>query len=130
MSTIQSPSLEQIAALAEKALLAFPPRLGCYLQDLTVKVEELPTAHTLVGLGIESVWDLTGLYKGTPLTDISLTTGTLPPTIILYRQPILLEWIETGADLYALVRSAVVHHVAQHFSFSNEEIDAIVSENS
>ena len=45
--------------------------------------------------------------------------------ILLYRQPILLEWIETGEDLYRLVRNVLIHEVAHHFGFSDAEIEAL-----
>jgi acetylglutamate kinase len=48
-----------------------------------------------------------------------------PDRIFLYRQAILLEWIETGEDLYRLVRSVVVHEVAHHFGLSDADIEAI-----
>jgi predicted Zn-dependent protease with MMP-like domain len=51
-----------------------------------------------------------------------------PDLIFLYRQPILLEWIETGEDLYRLVRSVLIHEIAHHFGFSDEEIAAIERE--
>ncbi len=51
-----------------------------------------------------------------------------PDLIFLYRQPILLEWIETGVDLYHLVRNVLVHEVAHHFGFSDEAIEALERE--
>ena len=49
-----------------------------------------------------------------------------PPNLLfLYRQPILLEWVETGVDLYRLVRNVVIHEVAHHFGFSDAEIEAL-----
>ena len=67
-------------------------------------------------LGIESAWELTGLYRGIPLTARSLSdVAPQPDLICLYRQPILLEWIETGEDLYRLVCSVLVHEIAHHF---------------
>ena len=51
-----------------------------------------------------------------------------PDLIFLYRAPILLEWVETGEDLFALVRNVVVHEIAHHFGFSDAEIEAIEQE--
>jgi predicted Zn-dependent protease with MMP-like domain len=48
-----------------------------------------------------------------------------PDMIFLYREPILLEWIETGEDLYRLVRNVLVHEIAHHFGFSDAEIAAL-----
>ncbi len=55
-------------------------------------------------------------------------TATLPDRIFLYRQPILLEWIETDVDLYDLVRNVLVHEIAHHFGFSDADIEAIEGE--
>ena len=85
--------------------------------------------ETLDELEIESGWDLTGLYRGTPLPERSvMDSGREPDLVFLYREPILLEWIETGVDLFALVRNVVVHEIAHHFGFSDAEIAAIESE--
>ena len=87
-------------------------------------IEDMPDDATLGQLGIESAWELTGIYRGTPLTEPSSGVSDEPSVIVLYRQPILFEWVETSADLYKLVRTALVHHVAHHFGFNNSEIEA------
>ena len=101
--TIQSgppPSADDIAELAERAFAAIPQRLAEHVQGVAISVEELPDDATLDELGIESAWDLTGLYHGTPLTERSVSDiARQPDLIFLYRQPILLEWVETGEDL-------------------------------
>jgi predicted Zn-dependent protease with MMP-like domain len=48
-----------------------------------------------------------------------------PDLIFLFREPILLEWIESGEDLYNLVRSVLVHEIAHHFGFSDADIEKI-----
>jgi len=120
------PSADDMAALAEVALAAIPERLRRHIGDVGVAIEEMPEDATLDELGIESAWDLTGLYTGTPLTQRSVDDIVRPPNLIfLYRQPILLEWVETGEDLYRLVRNVVIHEVAHHFGFSDAEIAAL-----
>jgi predicted Zn-dependent protease with MMP-like domain len=80
-------------------------------------------------MGIESAWELTGLYRGTPLTRRSVDDVAREPDLIfLYREPILLEWIESGEDLYRIVRSVLVHEIAHHFGFSDAAIEAIERE--
>jgi predicted Zn-dependent protease with MMP-like domain len=123
------PDAEEMAALAERALAAIPARLRRHVGDVGVAIEEMPDNATLDDLGIESAWDLTGLYSGTPLTQRSVDDIVRPPNLIfLYRQPILLEWVETGEDLYRLVRNVVIHEVAHHFGFSDAEIAALEAE--
>lgn len=123
------PSLDDIVELAERALAAIPPRLARHLEGVGIAVEELPDDATLDGMGIESAWELTGLYRGTPLPERSVADPVRQPDLILlYRQPILLEWVETGEDLFRLVRNVVVHEVAHHFGFSDAEIAALERE--
>ena len=38
-----------------------------------------------------------------------------PDTIRCYREPILLEWIETGEDLFRLVRNVLIHEIGAPF---------------
>jgi len=123
------PSADDIAELAERALAAIPERLMQHVRGVGISVEEMPDDETLDDLGIGSAWDLTGLYRGTPLTERSVSdVARQPDLIFLYRQPILLEWIETGEDLFRLVRNVVVHEIAHHFGFSDPDIDALERE--
>jgi predicted Zn-dependent protease with MMP-like domain len=123
------PSLDDIAEMAERALREIPERLAQHVGGIGVAVEDMPGDDTLDELGIESAWDLTGLYVGTPLPQRS--TGDIarqPDLVFLYREPILLEWVETGEDLYRLVRNVVIHEIGHHFGFSDAEIAALEEE--
>jgi predicted Zn-dependent protease with MMP-like domain len=92
-------------------------------------VEDLPDEETLEALGLEHPWELTGLYRGTPLTQKSvLDVPAEPDTILLYREPILVEWIETGEDLFRLVRNVLIHEIGHHFGFSDEDIARLEGE--
>jgi len=123
------PSADDIADLADRAFAAIPERLARHVQGVGISVEEMPDDETLDELGIGSAWDLTGMYSGTPLTERSLDAiAPQPDLIFLYRQPILLEWVETGEDLYRLVRNVLVHEIAHHFGFSDADIEAIEGE--
>ncbi|CAH2599594.1 Acetylglutamate kinase [Rhodovastum atsumiense] len=123
------PDAGHIVALAERALAAIPARLRRHVAGVGIHVEELPDDETLDELELESAWELTGLYRGTPLHQRSVDDiARMPDLILLYRQPILLEWIETGVDLYDLVRNVLVHEVAHHFGFSDAEIEALERE--
>jgi predicted Zn-dependent protease with MMP-like domain len=124
-----APDLEEIAVLAERALDAIPLRLRRHVAGVGIHVEELADDGTLDEMGLASPYDLSGLYRGTPLNQRSVDDIVRGPDLIaLYRQAILLEWIETGEDLYRLVRSVLVHEIAHHFGFSDEEILAIEGE--
>jgi predicted Zn-dependent protease with MMP-like domain len=120
------PTLADIATLAEQALDAIPARFKEHAKPLALLVEDIADDETLDAMGIESGYDLTGLYRGVPLTmgrDDSVPRE--PDMIVLYREPILLEWIETGEDLGDLINNVLVHEVAHHFGFSDADIDAL-----
>ncbi len=117
------PSLEDIVALADRALESIPPHLAQNVRALSIVVDEMADDETLDAMGMESGYDLTGLYRGVP---IHLRSGNdpvrEPDMILLFREPILLEWIETGEDLYRLVRNVLIHEVAHHFGFDDAAI--------
>ena len=120
------PSEDDILAMADAALQALPPRLARHVKGIAILVEDMADEETLQALEIENPWELTGLYRGIPMTERSVSDPVrLPDTILLYRDPILIEWIETGEDLARLVGSVLVHEVAHHFGFSDVEIEQI-----
>jgi predicted Zn-dependent protease with MMP-like domain len=120
------PTAEEIEALAEQALAAIPERLRRHIKGVGISVEEFADDATLAEMEIESAWELSGLYRGTPLNRRSVDDiARAPDLIFLYRQPILLEWVETGEDFYRLVRNVLIHEVAHHFGFSDAEIEAL-----
>ena len=112
--------------MAERALASLPAEFLRFVEGVAIGVEEAADEATLRELGLESPWELSGLYHGVPFGQRE--GFAVPPTpnmIVLYREAILLEWIETGEDLYRLVRSVLVHEIAHHFGFSDEDIEQI-----
>jgi predicted Zn-dependent protease with MMP-like domain len=120
------PTLADIVALAQEALAAIPERFTKHARRIGIVVEEMADDETLDAMGIESGYDLTGLYRGTPMSQASEgAPAHEPDMILLYREPILLEWIESGEDLGALVNNVLVHELAHHFGFTDADIDAL-----
>ena len=120
------PSLPDIVALAERALATIPERFTRHANRIAIVVEEMADDETLDAMGIESGYDLTGLYRGTPMNQAGANDPVVSPDmILLYREPILLEWIETGEDLYDLVHNVLIHELAHHFGFSDADIRAL-----
>jgi predicted Zn-dependent protease with MMP-like domain len=123
------PSLDDIVEMAERAFSAIPQELRDLVRGAAIVVEEVADEETATELGLESPWALTGLYRGTPMTQKSiLDAPTEPDTITLYREPILLEWVETGEDLFRLVRNVLIHEIAHHFGFSDDDIERLERE--
>jgi len=117
------PTLEDILELAEQAFAAIPQELRELVRGTAIVVEEVADEETTAEMGFESPWALTGLYRGTPLTQKSVMDAPMEPdTITLYREPILLEWVETSEDLFRLVRNVLIHEIGHHFGLSEEDI--------
>lgn len=123
------PDAADIALLAERALASIPDRLRRHVEGVAIAVEELPDDELVAEMGLDSPWELTGLYHGVPLGERSFAdVARMPDRIVLYRQAILFEWIELGEDLTRLVGSVLIHEIAHHFGFSDADIEALEAE--
>jgi acetylglutamate kinase len=122
------PAMEDIAELGDRALAAIPAKLRAKVRHVSILVEDVADDETLAELDIENGWELTGLYRGTPFGQATGVIPLAPDIIILYREPILLEWIESGEDLFHLVRTVLIHEIAHHFGFSDADIAALEAE--
>jgi acetylglutamate kinase len=123
------PTADDIVEMAEAALGAIPEPLREMVRGTAIVVEDAADDATLHEMGLENPWELTGLYRGVPLTQKSvLDVPQEPDTIILYREAILLEWIETGEDLFRLVRNVLVHEIGHHFGLSDADIERLERE--
>lgn len=121
------PSLADIDALARAALGALPEAFRALCPDLVILVEDFADEAILDDLGIEDPFELTGLYDGVDLRSKSLDDiAAQPDTVMLFRRAILDEWIDRGdVALRDLVAHVLVHEVAHHFGFSDDDIAAI-----
>ncbi len=63
-----------------------------------------------------------GFYHGVPLTDQSPASATPQVFITLYQEPIERESRGNPEKLERLVRHVVVHEVAHHFGFSDDDL--------
>jgi predicted Zn-dependent protease with MMP-like domain len=123
------PGPDEIATLARVALVRIPDRLRRHVEGVVIRVEEFCDAETERDLGLESPFDLLGLYRGVSLDRKSV--GDVPADvdmIFLYRRPILDYWCETGEDLKNIVRHVLIHEIGHHFGLSDEDMRRIEDE--
>jgi predicted Zn-dependent protease with MMP-like domain len=119
-----APDPAAIEALALAALSRMPDPFAGFLDGVVLFVEDFATDDVLRDMGIEDPFELTGLYSGRPVGE-SAQTGDMPPSIHLYRRPLLDEWVETGVSLEALIAHVVVHEVGHHFGLSDADMHAL-----
>ena len=120
------PTLADIETLADQALATIPRRLRKHLGRVVIQVDEFPDEETEATMGLDSPFDILGLYRGTAMPHKSIEAPHPEPDMIfLYRRPILDYWCETGEDLARLVRHVLIHEIGHHFGFSDEDMARI-----
>ena len=94
-SNLLAPSLDEFEALATAALESLPQPFRDLVRDVRCYVADFPENDVLDELGIESEFDLMGLFTGIGLAQEGITqTGRMPNVVYLYRRPILDYWAE------------------------------------
>ena len=118
------PDLAAFEALAEAARDSLPEPYRAAALAIALRVEDFAPDHLLVEVELDSPFELTGLYDGIPLTEKSVMDQPHgPDTIWLFRRPILDEWAERGTEaLGHLVAHVLVHELAHHFGWSDDDI--------
>jgi predicted Zn-dependent protease with MMP-like domain len=125
----QAPSLAELETLAGAAYRRLPDTFRKLTGDLVIRVEDFPTDEVLDQLGIESPFDLLGLYTGVDLGRKSIMDVTaLPDMVFLYRRPILDYWAEHEERLGAIVTHVLVHEIGHHFGLSDADMERIEAE--
>ena len=121
-----APTLADLDAIAAAALASIPDELKRHAQGVVIRVEDFPDEDTLDEMGLESPFELMGLYRGValPLKSVSDTPRDVD-MIFIYRRPILDYWAESGDDLPEIVRHVLIHEIGHHFGFSDEDMDRI-----
>ena len=100
---MRAPSLADIQRLAEESIGSIPKRLRAAAGNVAVQVVDFPDEETEAEMGLESPFDLLGLYVGVAMTARSVSHPRGEPDMVyLYRRPILDYWCETGESLSAM----------------------------
>lgn len=121
-----APSLADVETLAAEAYARLPEHFRKLCEGLVIRVEDFPTDEVLRSMGLESEFDLLGLFQGVGLPFQSQTMPqALPNMIWLYRRPILDYWAEHEDTLGEIVTHVLVHEIGHHFGLSDDDIDAI-----
>ena len=123
----KAPSLEDFEALAALAYAGLPVPFRRLCDGVILRVADFPNKDVLAELGIESPFDLLGLFTGIGLAaDVATPeSGRMPNSVFLYRRPILDYWAEHDETLGAIVTHVLVHEIGHHFGLSDADMEAI-----
>jgi len=124
-----SPGIADIERLAAAAWRQIPAVFRARVGNLAIRVVDFPDDETMEEMGLESPFDILGLYRGVDLTRKSmLDVGADIDMVFLYRRPLLDYWAETGEPLDRLVLHVLVHEIGHHFGLSDADMDRIEKE--
>jgi len=127
--SLHSPDTGTIERLARDALEHLPEAFQPYLGDIVIRVQEYADPEQLASVGLNDPRRLVGLYRGHPVSKQSVwASGDLPPTIFVFRQPLLARWRHAGASLEEVVTHLMTHEVGHHFGLSDAEMHSLEDE--
>jgi predicted Zn-dependent protease with MMP-like domain len=121
------PAASEIERIGLRVLAELPEPFRRHVRDVVIRVQDFADDATLAEMGMESPFDLLGLYHGVP---VGRGSEMAPPRsdvdiIFLYRRALLDYWCETGEPLEDIVRNTLIHEIGHHFGFSDEDMDEI-----
>jgi predicted Zn-dependent protease with MMP-like domain len=122
----RAPSLADFERLADEAFARLPEHFRARAKGLVLRVEDFPDEDVMAEMGLESPFDLLGLYQGVgqPYGQTSAITH-LPDMVFLYRRPMLDYWAEFDETLGHLITHVLVHEIGHHFGLSDDDMHGI-----
>ncbi|MDQ0997460.1 putative Zn-dependent protease with MMP-like domain [Phyllobacterium ifriqiyense] len=121
-----SPSIAEIESLAIDAYAHLPENFRSLCGEITMQVSDFPDDQIIEDMGLESPFDLMGLFEGNGIGErFSLQTGDQVNRITLYRRAILDYWAEYEEALGDIVTHVLIHEIGHHFGLSDEEMERI-----
>jgi predicted Zn-dependent protease with MMP-like domain len=126
-ASTEAPTLDDIERLGREAFDALPKEFLRLIGFIQIRVADFAEDEVLDALGIESEYDLLGLFQGIGLAHAASTprTGQMPNMIWLYRRPILDYWAEHEETLGHVVAHVLIHEIGHHFGLSDDDMEAI-----
>lgn len=121
-----SPSLDEIESITINAYAHLPEEFRTLCGEIIIEVAEFPEDAIVEDLGLETPFDLLGLFEGVGIGErFTLQTGLGPNRITLYRRAILDYWCENEETLGDIVTHVLIHEIGHHFGLSDDDMEAI-----
>jgi predicted Zn-dependent protease with MMP-like domain len=126
---MKAPSQDDIETIARTELARLPQGWQGFLQGVAILVADFPEPEIEEEMGLESPFDILGLYQGVDLGhEYAGHVASDVNRILLYRRPILDYWCETGEELAHVVRQVLIHEIGHHLGLSDDDMERIENE--
>jgi predicted Zn-dependent protease with MMP-like domain len=112
----------QFERLVEEALSMLPTQFAELMSNISIVVEDEPTAEDLEAMD-DSDDELLGIYRGVALTERThdMLPG-LPDQIAIFRLPIL-RVSRTRREAVQEIRETVIHELGHYFGLHDHEME-------
>ena len=113
---------ERFERLVERAVEALPEWIAAHMENVYITTAPWPSHHQMRSADVGPGRMLLGLYEGVPLSRRGRGYHLAPPDrITLFQRP--LEIVSRDEDdLVERVQRTIIHEIAHHFGFSEEEL--------
>lgn len=124
---VLAPSLAEFEALADAAFARLPEGFRMLCDGVILQIADFPDDETMDEMGLESPFDILGLFHGVGLAQGAAVaeTGQFPNMVWLYRRPILDYWAEHEETLGKIITHVLVHEIGHHFGLSDDDMERI-----
>jgi predicted Zn-dependent protease with MMP-like domain len=125
-TSIFPPTLEQVEAIARQQFDRIPEELRRHVEGVVIRIADFPDDETMDTMGLETPFDLLGLYHGVAIGNKSIFDPTPQVDMIfLYRRALLEYWCASGEDLGHIIRHVIIHEIGHHFGLSDADMERI-----
>jgi predicted Zn-dependent protease with MMP-like domain len=122
-------SFKQFCQIVREAIATLPQEIADHLKNVVIDVLEEPTAEQLASIGIsdedvqqgERVYGLFIPVPGIGTSDMDMLDT--PNQILIFKKP-LEEDFPDPEQLRVEIWKTLIHEVAHHFGFSEEDLDS------
>jgi predicted Zn-dependent protease with MMP-like domain len=118
-------SMKKFCAMAGEVLDGLPEPFHAWLENVVVDVELAPSSEMLEALGMQADDVLMGLFEGSAVTEQEYGEHA-PNRILLFKDEIESQ-CDSVAEVAYEIRRTMIHELAHHFGYSEEDLQAFES---
>jgi predicted Zn-dependent protease with MMP-like domain len=113
---------ERFEQLVDRAVDSLPEWIGEHMENVFITTARWPSPEQRQSARLRENTLLLGLYEGVPLTHRGSGYHLhSPDRITLFQRPLEIV-ADSEHHLIALVRDTIIHEIAHHFGFSEDEL--------